>query len=105
MTQSLCLLASLYVPYDYKESFNDSYQKEIKGYYLNLATFTQLDDSDKTYYLPPKREWGMDPSKNEVWSNLNTIEADLKKINTEQRSSLCWQKHNDTYLEFFIVWW
>ena len=36
VSQALCLLVSLFIPYQYKANFNPIYQKAIKGYYLNF---------------------------------------------------------------------
>jgi hypothetical protein len=105
VSQNLCLLVSLFIPYKYKSSFNPVYQKAIKGYYLNLETFTNFDHSRKAYYLPQKKEWGMNPSENETWADFNGIEKDMNTSIKEKQALLCWQKHNDSYLAFFIVWW
>ena len=104
-SQALCLLASLFIPYEYKASFNPIYEKAIKGYYLNFKTFTSLDNSAKNYYIPSKKEWGMDPSENEIWTDFNGIEKYIITSITEKQAPLCWQKYKDTYVAFFIVWW
>jgi len=105
VSQALCLLASLYIPYEYKSKLNLSYKKAIKGYYLNFEQFLNLDHSERSYYLPAKLEWGMDPSENKSWSEFNDVESDVKISIQESQAPLCWQKHKDSYLEFFIVWW
>ena len=103
--QALCLLASLFIPYQYKASFNTIYNKAIKGYYLNLETFISLNHSEKTYYIPSKKEWGMDPSENDNWTNFNGIEKYLSTSMEEKQAPLCWQKYKDSFISFFIVWW
>lgn len=105
VSQALCLLVSLFIPYEYKGSFSPIYEKAIKGYYLNLKTFVSLDNPGKNYYIPSKNEWGMDPSENEIWTDFNGIEKHIKTCIGEKQAPLCWQKHKDSYLEFFIVWW
>jgi len=104
-SQALCLLISLFIPYEYKESFSPIYEKAIKGYYLDLETFTNIDNSAKAYYLPSKKEWGMDPSENEIWSDFNGVEGFINTSIKEKQAPLCWQKYNNSYLAFFIVWW
>lgn len=104
-TQALCLLVSLFIPYEYKADFNPIYEKAIKGYYLNFEAFMRLDNTDKTYYIPSKKEWGMDPSENEVWTAFNGVEKYIQTSIKEKQAPLCWQKHDDSYLAFFIVWW
>jgi hypothetical protein len=103
--QALCLLVSLYIPYECKASFSPAYEKAIKGYYLNLEQFIELDDANKAYHLPPKKEWGIDPAENEIWADFKAIEKQLNTSIKEKQAPLCWQKHDGSYLEFFIVWW
>jgi hypothetical protein len=104
-SQALCFLVSLFIPYEYKASFSPIYKKAIKGYYLNFETFTNLDYSAKTYYIPSKKEWGMDPSENEIWTDFNGVEKHLNTSIKEKQAPLCWQKHKESYTAFFIVWW
>ena len=105
VSQALCLLVTLFIPYDYKANINPNYEKAIKGYYINLEKFKNLNDSGKTYYLPSKKEWGMNPSENLIWTDFKRIEEELIKCLNEKQAPLCWQKQNDSYTVFFIVWW
>ena len=105
VSQAICLFVSLYIPYEYKGDFSPIYKKAIQGYYLNLETFTALDHSSNEYHLPSKKEWGMEPCKNEIWTDFVGVEKDLHTIVHKQQSPLCWQKQNNSYAAFFIVWW
>jgi hypothetical protein len=105
VSQALCLLVSLYIPYEYKAIFNPIYKKAIKGYYVNMETFISHDNLAKTYYIPSKKEWGIDPSENENWTDFKGVENQINKSIVEKQALLCWQKHKETYLAFFIVWW
>lgn len=105
VSQALCLLVSLFIPYGYKANFSPAYSAAIKGYYLNLETFISLNNSEKAYYIPSKTEWGMDPSENEIWTDFIGIENDIRASLAEHRSPLCWQKSNGAHSAFFIVWW
>jgi hypothetical protein len=105
IAQKLCFLVSLFVPYQYEINFSAAYQQAIKGYYLNLESFIGLDHSERTYYLPLKREWGIDPAENENWQDFEQIHTRVSKSIAEKRALLCWQKHKDSYSTFFIVWW
>lgn len=105
VSQALCLLVSLFIPYEYKASFSSAYEKAIKGYYVNSEKFFSFDHSGKSYYLPSKKEWGMDPSKNKNWSEFNYIENNIMDSIKEKQALLCWQNFKDSYLSFFIVWW
>ena len=105
VSQALCLLVSLYIPYEYKKSFSPEYQKGIKGYYLDFETFTTLEHSATFYYTPTKKEWGIDPSENEIWTDLSGIIQQIKACMLEKQAPLVWQKKGSTYTQFFIVWW
>jgi hypothetical protein len=105
VSQSLCFLVSLFIPYEYKANFSPIYEKAIKGYYLNMETFISHDNPAKTYYIPVKKEWGMDPSENEIWTTFNGIEKHINTSIKEKQALLCWQKYKNSYLAFFIVWW
>lgn len=105
VSQALCFLVSLFVPYDFNQSLPTVYQKAIKGYYLNLETFVSLDCSDKSYFLPSKTAWGIDPQENEIWHDYLTIKDQLAINMSEKQAPLCWQKQQGNYIAFFIVWW
>ncbi len=105
VSQVLCLLASLYTPFESKIDLSPAYAKAVKGYYLDLETFARLDNTSKIYHIPSKTEWGMDPADNEIWADFKDIEEALVKSLSEKQARLCWQKNGDSYSEFFIVWW
>ncbi|MEL6656862.1 MAG: DUF1853 family protein [Bacteroidota bacterium] len=105
ISQQLCLLASLFVPYQPEAHLPTVYQKAIKGYYLSHEDFMSLDHSEKTYYLPQKREWGIDPAKNADWKNYGHVHPQIKKSIAQKQAPLCWQKQQGLYTAFFIVWW
>jgi hypothetical protein len=105
VSQALCLLVSLFIPYEFKTKLTAAYEKAIKGYYLNLEKFISLHDSEKSYYLPSKKEWGIDASENEIWTDFKGVENQINTCIKEKQAALCWQKYEGTYLSFFIVWW
>ena len=104
-TQAICLLVSLFIPYEYKASFSPVYEKAIKGFYLNIETFSSLDNSEKSYHLPKKTEWGMDPAGNEVWTDFSGVEESINAGIRGKQAPLCWMKDGGVYSTFFIVWW
>lgn len=105
VSQNLCLLVSLYIPYTYKAEFTPVFQKAIRGYYVNAEKFTDFDHSEKKYCLPSKKKWGIDPSQNEDWMSFKEIEQEMNSSISEKQSRLCWEKHNYSYSQLFIVWW
>ena len=58
VSQALCLLVSLFIPYEYKANFVSPYEKAIKGYYVNFETFQNFEHSEKKYHIPTKKKWG-----------------------------------------------
>ena len=105
ISQRLCLLAHLFIPYQSDIRFLEAYKPAIQGYYLNHEDFLGMDHSGKTYYLLEKREWGIDPSNNQRWDSLHQILPHLRKSMADNQSVLCWQNHKGSYSTFFIVWW
>lgn len=105
VSQMLCLLVSLYIPYKYKGKFDPVYAKAIKGYYIDFENFKHFDHSAKAYYIPTKKEWGIDPATNEVWQSFEEIQYEMHRQLQQQHAPLCWQKCNDSYESFFVVWW
>ncbi|SHF98489.1 hypothetical protein SAMN05444396_103258 [Flavobacterium segetis] len=105
VSQALCFLVSLFIPFDYQGIYHPVFQKAIKGYYINVETFKSLNSVDKTYYLPIKTEWGIDPTENETWTDFNDVVKYIYLSIKQKQSPLCWQKHKNSYLQFFIVWW
>lgn len=105
VSQVLCLLASLFVPYQFKGTFPEAYAKAIIGYYINYTTFLELNHTEKTYYIPSKKEWGISPSHNTNWSNLSEVSEQLTLAMQEKQSVLVWQKQYESYTSFFVVWW
>ncbi|NQY66112.1 MAG: DUF1853 family protein [Flavobacteriales bacterium] len=104
VSQALCLLVTLFIPYKYKGSIDPIYDKYIKGYYINFEAFIDSDDSSKNYHIPSKKEWGIEPSENETWTDFNGVEEHIRVSIGEKQALLCWQKQEASYSAFFIVW-
>ena len=103
--QAVCFLASLFIPYKFKGNLPAGYQSAVKGYYLDYATFEQLDEIGKVYHIPTKKSWGIDPCENTEWADFNSVKDLVLMSIQEKQAPLCWQKYNDEYVSFFIVWW
>ena len=103
--QSLCLLVNLYLPYGFKQEVSPVYHSAIKGYYLNKAAFLALHSEEKRYYLPARKEWGIDPMEKSEWFTLSEIEERLDAILSDNKAALCWEKSGTSYSEYFVVWW
>lgn len=105
VSQALCLLVSLFVPFEFKGSLAPDYEQAVKGYYLNFEKFISFNHLGKSYYLPSKTEWGMEPSENEAWTDFAGIAQELDVSIRNKKAPLCWQKDKNAYTAFFIVWW
>ena len=99
------MLSSLYVPYQSKAQLEPKYQKAVKGYYLKYDLFKTLEHKDEYFYIPVKKDWGINPESNKEWYPIQEIEIQLNTAIKENQSVLCWSKYRDIYTEFFIVWW
>lgn len=105
VSQVLCLLASLFIPFQYQSRLPPLYAKCVKGYYINIDIFLRLQHMGKFYYLPSKKEWGMKPSENKEWTGIKDIEKVLEKAVIEKQAYLCWEKNQTSFHSFFLVWW
>ncbi len=105
ISQKLCFMASLFLPYHQEVDLEQCYQKAVKGYYLNYDEFKNLDHSGSSYHLPLKKEWGIDPSENQNWCSYDELNEDLSRSINDRRSRMCWQKDGDSHRTFFVVWW
>jgi len=105
VSQALCLLVSLFIPFEFEGKFSPVYQKAIKGYYINFETFVSLNTNQKAYYLPAKKEWGIEPAENDSWFDFDSIIKNVVPHLQLKQSPLCWQNENGICTQFFIVWW
>ncbi len=105
VVQSLCLLASLYVPYNFKHTFNPDYSRAIKGHYLDFETFKKIHHNKNAYHAPTRKKWGMDPKHNSNWVNLEGVLEYISTSLQEKQAPLIWQKQDHQYSSFFVVWW
>jgi hypothetical protein len=103
--QYLCLLASLYVPFEFQGNLSPIFEKNIVGYYLNYETFFKLDHLNKTYIIPNKKEWGNNPSEYKNWLDYSIIQERLEINKIEKQATLIWQKIDGSFSSIFIVWW
>jgi hypothetical protein len=47
----------------------------------------------------------MEPAENEIWTDFLTIEKQIKTSIKEKQALLCWEKYNNSYSCYFIIWW
>ena len=103
--QELCLLVSLYLPFKFKEELDLEFKEAVKGYYLKYDEFLKSLNKDESYYMPRRKEWGIDPSTNDCWSKYEVIEDQILLSITEKQAPLIWKKAQNKFTSFFVVWW
>ncbi|MGB0807051.1 MAG: DUF1853 family protein [Salibacteraceae bacterium] len=103
--QALCLLVSFFVPFQYNKPIAAYYQQGVKGYYLKWNDFKAFNHASYQYAIPNKKEWGMDPKDNTIWSSFNEVKSQLEISISEKQSLLVWQKEKEVYSQFFVTWW
>ena len=75
--QKLCLLTSLYVPYQTEVQLEPEYQKAVKGYYIKYDLFKKVASKNNYFYVPAKKDWGINPASNKDWYRYQEIEMQL----------------------------
>ena len=105
INQKLCLVTSLYLPYESKVEIEPLYAKAVKGYFIKYDLFKSLEKNNKYFYIPKKKDWGISPSTNKQWYTYQEVEIVLNQVIEEKQAALCWQKCNEIYIGFFVVWW
>lgn len=105
VTQQLCFLASLFIPYQYSGNINPMFRKAVRGFYMDYDACENLNTADKSYYLPPKQEWGMEPSANQNWTEWDGIKDQVTACIAKKQAPLCWQKKGESYSSYFCIWW
>ncbi len=105
LRQELCLLANLFIPYEYNGNVSEAYLPAIKGWYLNWVDYQKMDHEATQYYVPEKKQWGMAPLSNDSWFSFQEVHQELQESISENQSRLVWQRKEETYSEFFVTWW
>ena len=105
--QKSCFKARLFMPFHLKNDIPaPAKAKNIKGYYMDEATFKGRNHTQKQYFLPEKQDWIVPPEKGEIWHTYDEIKPALQKALAQKQSPLVWQKNPDESGEsFFVVWW
>ena len=101
--QKLCLPYSLSIPYQSELQLEHEYQIAVKGFYVNYGIFKSIENRNNLYYIPAKKDWGVNPAINKKWQAFQEIEMKLNESMEENKVVLCWQKNKGNYSEFFIV--
>ena len=105
--QQVCLKARLFVP---KPMFQNKFKyvetSNIKGYYINIATFTVADYGDYLFFIPEKQDWIVAPNYGEIWQSYAEILPLILDSLQNKMSPLIWLKKTETKFEtFFVTWW
>ncbi|MEW7291464.1 DUF1853 family protein [Aquimarina sp. 2304DJ70-9] len=105
--QQVCYLASLFVPYSFKEKEmqlvnNDS----IVGYWIHFEEFIPKKYASFRFYIPKKKDWIVHPRHHEVWHSFDEIYEQIEDLYMQKKSSLLWINNGEnSYERIFIIWW
>lgn len=107
LEQKLCFIASLFIPHNlFSQRFSLVNNNAIVGYWQSLVAFEKYQSDASQFYLPPKKEWGINPSSNNNWESYVDVIKQIKDFHSRNFSPLCWVKKQDnTFEQCFIVWW
>lgn len=105
--QKLCFMANIYLPLALKnhtlENINNAC---IKGYYININEFLQMQEyKSYEYFMPHRYEWLLDASTCKTWKNYQKIKEEVDFFINLKKSPLIWLKNGNTYENIFITWW
>lgn len=106
--QNILFKASLFV---HIKRFNEPCNFEINnecilGWWIYFYEFTIDLFGKKTFHIPKKQNWLIEPKNCNKWVSFNTIKEEIGCQIENRNSPLCWVKNEDnTFERFFIVWW
>ncbi|MBQ4822760.1 DUF1853 family protein [Aquimarina sp. MMG016] len=107
ITQQVCYLANLFVPFSIKENILPHINNNcIVGYWIKVNDFTPEKYNASLFYLPEKKDWLVQPEYGESWHSYETILQQMHTQLEQKKSPLLWMKNNgDIYSRLFVVWW
>ncbi|MGB0850613.1 MAG: hypothetical protein ACPGTP_05170, partial [Bacteroidia bacterium] len=82
-----------------------SYQKAIKGHYMDFESFKLKNHQNKQYCTPERKKWGMYPEENADWGSFEEVVNYITLSVSERQSVLLWSREGDSFSEFFVTWW
>jgi len=104
--QTHCFMAHLFVPYVlYGQEFSHINNQAIVGYWFHYAELDQQLSVNELYYLPTKKEWGLNPADHQNWENFEEFKPKIVEEIGQKRSPLCWVKSKTGLKQCFVVWW
>lgn len=103
--QQLCFMAQLFIPLKMKSDLPQELIPAIKGWYMNMDQFDEMDHSASLYHLPLRTEWGIHPESSKTWMPFEEMKDELGVRMDERQSQLVWHKEGTKYSTFFVTWW
>ncbi len=105
--QQVCFKARLFMPYRLKDHIPRFVnRKNIKGYYLRLQEFLELNWQDNAFFMPEKQDWIVAPKYGEIWYSFDEILLQIEVSLLHKQSPMLWMKKPDgSYETLFVVWW
>jgi hypothetical protein len=77
-----------------------------QGYWLTWEQFTQQDWTGHQFFVPDKKDWGINPASNTTWWDAATVFPVIEQWLNKKKAPLCWTKNkNGIYQSIFVLWW
>lgn len=106
--QRVCFKGNIYVPINFLNKEIPIIDNScIKGFYIKYKEFlNQKYFKEFEYFLPPRDDWVIDCSTNEIWNTFDEVLDEIKFILNHKKSTLVWLKNKkeNTTQSFFITW-
>ncbi|MFK7799823.1 MAG: DUF1853 family protein [Aureispira sp.] len=77
-----------------------------QGHWITWFAFVQKKWTGDHFFVPDKKDWGMNPASNTTWWDMSTAFPILEQWLHQKKAPLCWVKtKRGIYLSIFVVWW
>ncbi len=107
IVQQVCLKARLFLPFGSIGKIPPYISKKnIKGYYVDIATFLESDFKSYSYFIPEKQDWIVSPKYGEKWLSHTAIIPFIESALLQKQSPLVWVRKSENIFEtIIVVWW
>jgi hypothetical protein len=104
ITQQLCFLGNTFFHPNRKPRFDLINPKTVAGSYITLETFsTKPNYKNKSYFIPQKEDWLIEPKYGEFWYGFQEIVEEMEHYFERNNSLLLWIKNAESFEKVFIL--
>lgn len=104
----LSFKAALFTPWpttfpSYRSNLNPACWQ---GCWITWDVFFQKNWNGAQFFVPDKKDWGMDPASNTTWWDDATAFPIIEHWLNRLKAPLCWVKmKHGLYVSIFVLWW